>query len=230
MLKPEFFGMESQSWCPAGIDHTAPVGSLKIDFISTDEMASLGKVNANLMCPAGFEAAAHDAVVAESVEDFEMGDRFLADAEDRGTTSSAVTAVPNEGGRDSCELGDAVDDREITTNDRMCVELLAQPALGGDGSGENDEATGLFVQAVDDAEAWPPPPFTEGEMAQYQVIEGGGEFSTLLGPFAFERMSNRTNSGRFFDHDDLIIEMSHDQGIGFDRAGKGSGEEFDGIA
>src|SRR5436305_1544251 len=45
-------------------------------------------------------------------------------------------------------------DGQVFANHRMGMKLFTQAALGRHGSGKHDQAAGIFIQAMDDAQAW----------------------------------------------------------------------------
>src|SRR3954447_4295808 len=65
MNESELRGVKCLAGCAAGIGHWRLTGRMRVELFAAERVADLGKVNADLVRPAGFEAAFEDGVVVQ---------------------------------------------------------------------------------------------------------------------------------------------------------------------
>jgi hypothetical protein len=116
-------------------------------------VADVLEVDADLVGLAGFGEEAEEAEVAEGLFDLPEGAggaAVLGDDHELG-----VIGARGEGGVDFAGgiAGAADDQGEVFLLDRVVLELVGEVALGVDVLGEEEDAGGVLVEAVDESEA-----------------------------------------------------------------------------
>ncbi len=216
-----------------GVEHDA--GGLEegfvaaaVDAFSEEGVTGFGEVDADLVGATGFEAAGDEGGAAEELEWFDVGDGELAlvgaqAAAVRGGldgAAAAVAAVGDDAGADGLGRDVAVSECEVAAADGVEAELLGEALFGEPGAGEDEEAGGLAVEAMDDAEGGSAARVAgvgagaAGEPATHEFVEGSA--------FAlFERHGG--DAGGFIDDDEVGIDVG-DGGVGqlaFARGARG---------
>ena len=93
----------------------------------------------------------------------------------------------------------------------MLAELLSENSLGGMGTGEDHEAAGFAVEAVDGADggrdALGARAFDFGDDVWEHFVERGLDLLAALGPIALFAMAVGGYPGGFFDDDQMLVEI-----------------------
>ena len=134
-----------------GVDGALADLAAAIAFVVEEGMADGGHMDADLVGPAGFQAAFHDGDEAVALEHFPMGDGpfplvgIVVHAE-----AEAVVGVAADGAGDGAlVLGDvAPDDGGIDAVDGMDEELVGEVRLRLRVLGDDQQAAGVLVDAV----------------------------------------------------------------------------------
>lgn len=125
-----------------------------VKSISDDGMPQRGEMDTNLVSASGVNFDFQQSEPAEGgvdpLEDFVVGDGFAASLE-AGGHASASQAVAADGGGDGAMIlfKSAVNERNVRFFDFAARELGAEAAVGIVIFGDEDEAAGGFVEAMD---------------------------------------------------------------------------------
>jgi len=141
----------------------------------------------------------------------DMGDRFLADIRAIGAAAAAVAAVADQARADGLGFDAAFDDGQVAAVGGVLAELLSENPLGGMSAGEDHEAAGFAVEAMDGAHrgryALGAAAFDLGDDVRQHFVERGLNLPAALGPVALLAMAIGGYPGRFFDDDQMLIEV-----------------------
>ena len=138
------------------------IGKLRrgaIECIPDNGVTDGGHVNANLMSTAGFNAYAHQGELAESGVEathyFVMRDSGAGVVSGTRGHSGAANGVTTDGGidRSLLSLDGAVHQCDVGLADLTRGKEIGERGVGGVVLGNDDEAAGVLVEAVDDAGA-----------------------------------------------------------------------------
>ena len=130
---------------------------MRVSFLAAEGVADFGEVDPDLVSAAGLEAALEDGVVADALDGADVGDGVLGGGvvlPPRTAAAQAVAAVADEIAFDGLLGGVAVDDGEVGAVDGVRLKHLRQRVFGGGRKGEDHQAAGVAVEAVDGADLW----------------------------------------------------------------------------
>ena len=163
-----------------------------------------------------------------------MRDRFLALIGERGAAAPAVAAIAHEEAADGPRLDLAGHDRQIAARDGVLAKLHAEPAFRFDGAREDDQAARLLVEPLYDAQARAWLMFLLGQrhadLPHDEIVERRREQSAVLEPIALLRMAHGADTGRFFDDDQMRIDVANGNLIDDFRRPLGACEDFEDVA
>ncbi len=185
-----------------------------IYLFAADGMAGLREMDANLVRPTGFQSAGQNAVIGQLLDHIDMGNGPFPDAAGMSAAASAVAAIADKPGRKRAWHQMAGDHSDVAPDHGMSMELLAKPALGRDGTREDNQATRILVEPLNDSEPGKctfasSEPFGDGDLCQ--IFERRGEDSTAIVPFLFGGVSNGVDTGSLLHDDDVFIEITNHQ-------------------
>ena len=116
-------------------------------------MPRLGQVNANLVRPPGLQPALQQGVAFEEFQRADVGHRPLADAGKRRAPAALVAPVADELRDERLRLDAAQDDRLVDAADLVLAEHLHEPAFALGAEGQDHQAAGVAVEAMDGTDA-----------------------------------------------------------------------------
>lgn len=122
-----------------------------VNALAAQGSAGLAEVDANLVGASGFEAAFDEAVGAEILDEQDVSDGVLAFLGGGAGTAATVASVADEAGFDACGNGATPDDGLIDAFDRVGAKLSAEIGLGLGSAGEDEQAGGVAIEAMDGA-------------------------------------------------------------------------------
>ena len=102
----------------------------------------------DLVRPSGLQPAFDQGMVAELFDRPNVRHRAAADVRQRRAPPPAVATITNHSALDRLRLDRAAGDGQVSPLRRMLAKLLFQVLLCLGGSGENDQARGVAVEAV----------------------------------------------------------------------------------
>lgn len=153
--------MESLPRCTASVFVDRPIGSFAIDRITAEQVACFGKMDSDLVSPAGFELAFDQRVGADFFDRSYMGDRMLLGrigCLDARWFRAAMTipSVTDERALDGLLLGVTVNDCMVLTDHTMVLEGLDEGLRDTGGSGKEHQTRSVAIETVDcdDAESF----------------------------------------------------------------------------
>jgi hypothetical protein len=207
---------------PAGLDEgEVVVFGGAVDFVAYYGVAGVGEVDADLMHAAGLGEGADEGeravTTGEAAEDLETGAGGGAggvDALFQVNAGDLVDALAEEGGVDGEVVrgGPAPDEGEVLFLDAGALHEHAEVAGGGLGFGDEGEAAGFAIEAVDDGDLAAVGEL-EGEEVTEEMPEGGG-----VGGFAGVNLEE----GGLVD-DDPVGGLGDDVEAGWDGRGNLNG-------
>jgi hypothetical protein len=126
-------------------------GAVAVAEVAEDGVADVVEVGADLMAAAGLGGDAEEGRAVEALGDLPVGRGGLAA---RRVDAHAARAELAEGSIDPAAVrgGDAVDEGEVGLADLVALELAVEKAVGFGALGEEDDAAGAAVEAVDGVE------------------------------------------------------------------------------
>src|SRR5262249_36946860 len=123
MLEAEFESMQRQSGRAALVGLRWLVHGAVVDLFPTNRVPEFGKMDADLVCPAGLQPTRQERVSLEPFLDFYVSDRLFADARYFRAPSSAVSSIPNQKCRHALGRHVAWHRCQVTADNCMSVEL-----------------------------------------------------------------------------------------------------------
>ena len=178
-----------------------------VGFVGEDGVADVGEVDADLVGAAGLGLAADESEAAESFEDLVEGDGFLAAFRDGADGHFfAVGGVEADAAFDvvGVSLGSAGDEGEVFLVDGALFELEGEVAVGLVVFGDQEEARGVAVQAVDDTGAVFAGDGGEGVVAKLEGVDQGA------GPVALGGVDD--HAGGFVDDGEGFVFVDDFEG------------------
>lgn len=156
MCERKFFGVEEKA--AHGLDGVFYVGvgdrvvaAFVIDLVANDRVVYVGHVDADLVGPAGLYLDIEQGEFCETLAD--LPDRYRAAAVGGDLHPQAVVLVAADRGLDRAGVffRGPVNERDIRFVNRSLAKLLRQGLMDLIGFGDDDQARGVFVEAMDDA-------------------------------------------------------------------------------
>jgi hypothetical protein len=201
-----------------------------IDALAANRGTLLAQVNANLMGSARLQAALHQGVIAEILEDLYVRDRSLTLPGFVRTAAPAVATVIDQVGFDSSRLRPPPDKSEIGSFDGVSAKLLTQVSLGGRIPREDDESASISIEAMNGAHpaglGTGGPGFlgmrrllwrtlTASQQSRQEVGKSCRQISLCPAPelSGFSRVPHRRQSGRLVDHDNVLVRVAEDRRV-----------------
>ncbi len=170
---------------------------LAVRPIADQRMSERGQVNADLVRAAGLEAAGEQRAVAETLAHLIARDGCFAGRDDRHRR--APDRMTADRRVDRATMDDVSGgERQIFAVDALCLQLAHKLCLGDLGLGHDQEAAGIFVQAMHDARA-----SDTGELRRVVQQRVGKRAVAVAG----SRMNDQP--GRLVDDEDCFVLM-HD--------------------
>ena len=197
-----------------------------VEGIAGDGVSGVGEVDADLVGTAGSDLDLEEGMGGEAFQDAEFGMGGAAGVE-AGGHAGAAEGVAGDGGVDDAGIGAdaALDEGEVGFGDLAGGELAGEGAVGGVGAGDEEDAAGAFVEAVDDAGAEIAAEGGElGEVVEEGVDEGAG---------AAAGAEVDDEAGGLVDGDDAGVLIEDVEGDVFGEGAEGfqaGGLDGDGVA
>ena len=221
-----------------GVEAGDEVGGA-VEGVADDGVAEGLHVDADLVGAAGFDADFDEGEGAvgsgDAFEDFDVGDGGAAPSVRRaaGGHADAADEVAGDGEVDGgVVFGDvAVDEGDVGFGDLALGEHLAELAVGAVVLGDEDDAAGLLVEAVDDAGAEVAADVGEiGEVEEEGVDEGAAVAGVVGGAGA----GVDHHAGGFVDDGEVLVFVEDVEGDvlgdGVERGRVGGAFDLDGLA
>src|SRR6266487_3128671 len=104
------------------------------------------------MRPAGFQLTANERITSQFFDQFNIGDRLLADTRQLGAAATAVASIADQTSSYALRLDRAENNGKISSKNGVRTELLSQTLLRRNGARENHQAACFFVDPVNDAQ------------------------------------------------------------------------------
>lgn len=125
-----------------------------VEGVAGDGVADVGEMDADLVGAAGADLDLEEGVMGKALEDAVSGVSGAAGGE-AGGHAGAAEGVAGDGGVDGAgfEADGALDQGEVGFADFARGELVGEVAVSGVGAGDEEDAGGAFVEAVNDAGA-----------------------------------------------------------------------------
>ena len=211
MDKTEFGGVQSQAWSTAFILERRSIGTTDIDRVTTNGMTGFAEVNADLMGATRFESAREKGITAPMFFGDHVRDGFFADGRKICAAAAAIATIFHQSGTKRLCGHNSRYDGEVAAQNGMPAELQPQSLFSKNSPGKNEQPTRFTVESVDNSKSWdrfdrPVQPFGNGPMGK--VEQCGIKSLVSIRPEEFGWMADAVDAGSFFDHDDVIVEMS----------------------
>jgi len=134
------------------------------------------QVNADLVGLAGLGEDSQERVMTKTLFDLPLGERGPAVL---GNVHAVAGGVRREASVDGSigGRGAAGDQGEVFLFDGVVLELVREVALGGKIFGEEEDAGGVFVETVDDSDAWVVGPRVGETKLSGQLLQDGSGFA-----------------------------------------------------
>src|SRR5262249_13079100 len=129
MRKPELRGMQRQPRRAAAIGLRRAAGLSIIDSLAAHRMAEFGKMNPNLMCAAGLQAARKKRIPRQVLFDIYMSKCLFAQARYCGPAGAALGAIADQEAGDTLGRHMTGDNRQIAAHHSMAAKLPPQSLL-----------------------------------------------------------------------------------------------------
>jgi len=209
LLETEACGVEAKARC-AGHAGIAGVDSgERVEEIATDGGALKHHVRANLVEAAGFDIDAHDSAGQggfDGAGDVVSADGFLAllgddDFFDEFAIRAGCLRL-FEASLDNAFSGirDAADDGDIFFVDEAGFEITAKLVIGAGGFGDDEEAGGVLVESMEEAEIT-----ACAEVMEKFTVKGEEAVEERIGGVSFAGLSDQ--AGGFVDDYDVGVLM-----------------------
>jgi hypothetical protein len=219
VVETQVGGMEHDSLGTAGIGQGPAMQRAVVNMIAAQGRAALPQVNADLVRAAGLQAAFHERAIPQFLDDANMRYGPLAFTGRLRAATAAVATVSNDVRFDSFRFRLTTDQGQVAALDGMLAKLLAQVPLGLRRQGEDHQAAGVLVDAVDrpnlDATRRPGDAATRrpmlGKEVWQKIGEGLGEEApaTRAELGGFLRVAHGGQAGRLLHHHHLIINVAN---------------------
>jgi hypothetical protein len=261
MLEGERCGMKRLARCTAPVASFTANARAAIQRIAAKRVARFGEVNADLMGPARLQFAFHHRIVPETLDRANAGDRTLL----RGILPSirglgpakAIAPVANEDGIQGLCLGMPPHHRMVLSNDAMASEGLSERLCNTRSPGEDHQAAGVSIQAMNrynlipfDSRGLLPLAIAARfasiavlgrafrarrmevslESLRQQFLEGRLQLPTLVREIAFFKMTHTCNPRRLLDHNEKLIRENDPKILNSNRLGERLPPKLDHVA
>jgi len=149
VIESQVRGMKSEPGRAAIVWNRLAMDGSIVDALAANRSSSFTQVNADLMCPARFEPALYERVTPDSLHHLDMCHRSFSQTWCNRAAAAAISAVVNQHGFNSFRPRLAPDNSKIASVDCVSAKLLSQVPLCLHVSRKDDQAAGVFIEAVD---------------------------------------------------------------------------------
>ncbi len=206
-------------------------GLAAVGGVSDDGVSEVHAVDADLVGASGFGGEFEEGVAAEAFFDGVDGLGGFAGGVGADGVFFADFGVDAEGSVDEVgvEVGFTVDEGEVGFADGASFELAGDAPMGFIGFGDEDEAGGVAIEAVDDAGAPGVGAGGEGGVGILGVVDEGVDEGA--GPVSAGGVNDEV--GLFIDGEEGVIFVDDVEGNIFGEEGFGDGDgegDVDGVA
>lgn len=245
MDESQFGRVQCQPWSSTKVAQRLLEQRLAIDFVAADVVSSFGQMNADLVCPTGFQPAGDHRIAGQLFDRLHMCDGSLADRGESCAAATPIAAVAHQPQVDGLGGNIAMGHCQISSMDRMPAKLLDESPFGQGGAGEHHQPARFAVEAVDGADrndsgtAIGVPGSGSGRSARWgwgaaagqdpgdDLVERRLSLLAPLRPEALLAMTQRRHARRLFHHHHVRIDVPDPHVVVARWSRLGLGEQLD---
>jgi len=211
MLESQFDRTQGESRRAVGFGPAGSEQGLIVYFLSAQGVAVFGQMNANLMSSARLQSTFNEGIIPDLFNGVDVRHGALANLGQGGASAPAVAAIADQAAFDPLRFDLAMHHGQLAATDRMEAKLSAQVLFGLGRPGKDHQAAGFAVQTMDGpnraAAGFGPSTFSFGNQAGENFRKGGLNLPTARW-LTFVGVTGRGHARRFFDHDQVLVEIA----------------------